>query len=177
LRATTVTGSTGRPVAWPAGRRVLPRRPLQRPGSVPRSPRSPSAPWHRGWRRSRRRPQACRDKPDTSEDAPSRAACAAGLVYESLGSSLRPCRAKARAAVPGPPQPPRRESDMLKAIVRTAQLAWGSWVGPGNGEGTGDASGPTFPTDGSIEDWARLGSGLALNCSGFVGGCLSWVGR
>lgn len=50
---------------------------------------------------------------------------------------------------------------MKKAIVRTARFAWGAWASPGNGEGTGEASGPPFPTDGSIEDWARLGGGLA----------------
>jgi hypothetical protein len=50
---------------------------------------------------------------------------------------------------------------MKKAIVRTARFAWGSWAGPGPVAGTGDASGATFPTDGSIEDWARLGGGLA----------------
>ncbi|MEH3144056.1 MAG: hypothetical protein PGN34_01565 [Methylobacterium frigidaeris] len=50
---------------------------------------------------------------------------------------------------------------MKKAIVRTARFAWGSWAEPGSVPGTGDASTPIFPTDGSIEDWARLGGGLA----------------
>jgi hypothetical protein len=66
---------------------------------------------------------------------------------------------------------------MKKAIVRTARLACVSWAGPGNGKGTGDASSPTFPTDGSVEDWARLGGGLAATHPDLLSGHGSAVGN
>ena len=50
---------------------------------------------------------------------------------------------------------------MRTAIVRKARLAWGRRVDPGSTVGTGDAQLPAVPVDGSIEDWARLGGGLA----------------
>jgi hypothetical protein len=59
---------------------------------------------------------------------------------------------------------------MKKAIVRTASFAWGGWVGSGSVTGTGDAPGLTLPTAGSIEDWARLGGGLASTHPDLVSG-------
>lgn len=50
---------------------------------------------------------------------------------------------------------------MRTAIVRKARLAWGRRVETGSTVGTGDAEVPTVPVDRSIEDWARLGGGLA----------------
>ncbi|AWI88419.1 hypothetical protein C0214_09270 [Methylobacterium sp. DM1] len=50
---------------------------------------------------------------------------------------------------------------MRAAIVRKARLAWGRRPETGSAAGTGDAQVPTVPADVSIEDWARLGGGLA----------------
>lgn len=50
---------------------------------------------------------------------------------------------------------------MRTAIVRKARFAWGRRAETGSAVGTADAQVPTVPTDVSIEDWARLGGGLA----------------
>lgn len=50
---------------------------------------------------------------------------------------------------------------MRTAIVRKARFAWGRRAETGSVVGTADAQVPTVPTDVSIEDWARLGGGLA----------------
>ncbi len=50
---------------------------------------------------------------------------------------------------------------MRTAIVRKAWFAWGRRAETGRAVGTGDAQVPTVPADASIEDWARLGGGLA----------------
>lgn len=49
---------------------------------------------------------------------------------------------------------------MTRAIMRKARLAWGRRAKPGRAAGAVPAPAPTFPADGSIEDWARLGGGL-----------------
>lgn len=50
---------------------------------------------------------------------------------------------------------------MRAAIVRKARLAWGRRAETASAVGTGDVQVSTVPADGSIEDWARLGGGLA----------------
>ncbi len=50
---------------------------------------------------------------------------------------------------------------MRTAIVRKARLVWGRRADTGSAVGAGDTQVPTVPADGSVEDWARLGGGLA----------------
>ncbi|CAO4170527.1 hypothetical protein CLBKND_01611 [Methylorubrum aminovorans] len=50
---------------------------------------------------------------------------------------------------------------MRTAIVRKARLVWARRAVSGSAVATGDAQVPTVPADASIEDWARLGGGLA----------------
>ncbi|GAA0269797.1 hypothetical protein LNAOJCKE_4953 [Methylorubrum aminovorans] len=50
---------------------------------------------------------------------------------------------------------------MRTAIVRKARLIWARRAVSGSAVGAGDAQVPTVPADGSVEDWARLGGGLA----------------
>lgn len=50
---------------------------------------------------------------------------------------------------------------MRTAIVRKARLVWARRAVSGSTVGVGDTQVPTVPADGSIEDWARLGGGLA----------------